>query len=82
MAGRGGAGGNGQNNAALAETDRGARLLGAVGWTQSEAQSKASAADAILKENYIPVEMMRAGLMNLPLTRDYKSNWKFAGAAQ
>ncbi len=38
--------------------------------------------DAILKENYIPVEMMRADLMNLPLTRDYKSNWKFAGAAQ
>ena len=37
--------------------------------------------DAILKENYIPVEMMRAGLMNQPLTRDYKSNWKFAGAA-
>ncbi|HEY3458091.1 MAG TPA: DUF885 family protein [Bryobacteraceae bacterium] len=38
--------------------------------------------DAILKENYIPVEMMRADLMNLPLTRDYKSNWKFADAAQ
>jgi len=38
--------------------------------------------DAILKENYIPIEMMRADLMNLPLTRDYKSNWRFAGAAQ
>jgi hypothetical protein len=38
--------------------------------------------DAILKENYIPIEMMRASLMNLPLTRDYKSNWKFAGAWQ
>jgi uncharacterized protein (DUF885 family) len=38
--------------------------------------------DAILKENYIPVEMMRADLMNQQLTRDYKSNWKFAGAAQ
>jgi uncharacterized protein (DUF885 family) len=38
--------------------------------------------DAILKENYIPVEMMRAHLMNQPLTRDYKTNWKFAGAAQ
>jgi uncharacterized protein (DUF885 family) len=37
--------------------------------------------DAILKENYIPVEMIRASLMNQPLTRDYKSNWKFAGAA-
>ncbi len=38
--------------------------------------------DAILKENYIPVEMMRAHLTNQPLTRDYKSNWKFAGAAE
>jgi uncharacterized protein (DUF885 family) len=37
--------------------------------------------DAILKENYIPVEMMRADLTNQPLTRDYKSNWKFAGSA-
>jgi len=26
--------------------------------------------------------MMRADLLNLPLTRDYKSNWRFAGAAQ
>ena len=38
--------------------------------------------DAILKENYTPVEMMRARLTNQPLTRDYKTNWKFAGAAQ
>lgn len=37
--------------------------------------------DAILRENYIPVEMMRADLTNQPLTRDYKSNWKFAGSA-
>jgi len=36
--------------------------------------------DAILKENYIPVEMMRARLTNQPLTRDYKTNWKFAAA--
>ncbi len=35
--------------------------------------------DAILKENYIPVEMMRADLTNQPLTRDYKTSWKFYG---
>ncbi len=35
--------------------------------------------DAILKENYIPIEMMRADLENLPLTPDYKSRWKFRG---
>jgi hypothetical protein len=35
--------------------------------------------DAILRENYIPIEMMRAHLTNAPLTRDYKSTWKFRG---
>lgn len=35
--------------------------------------------DAILRENYIPIEMMRAGLTKQPLTRDYKTNWKFRG---
>jgi uncharacterized protein (DUF885 family) len=35
--------------------------------------------DMILKENRIPVEMVRAILTNQPLTRDYKSNWKFYG---
>ena len=38
--------------------------------------------DALVKENYIPIEMMRADLLNLPLTRDYKSSWRFAGSAQ
>lgn len=33
--------------------------------------------DAILKENYIPVEMMRADLTHQSLARDYKSHWKF-----
>jgi hypothetical protein len=33
--------------------------------------------DAILKENRIPVEMVRAILVNQPLTRDFRSNWKF-----
>ena len=35
--------------------------------------------DAILRENYIPIEMMRADLTNQPLTRDYKTNWEFQG---
>lgn len=33
--------------------------------------------DAILKENRIPVEMVRAILVNQPLSREFKSNWKF-----
>jgi len=33
--------------------------------------------DAILMQNAIPVEMLRAKLLNLPLTRDYETNWKF-----
>ena len=35
--------------------------------------------DAVLKENRIPVEMIRAGLTKQPLTRDYKSTWRFYG---
>ncbi|SRR5579884_2332897 len=37
--------------------------------------------DAILKENYIPIEMMRADLTHQPLTRRYKSHWKFYNEA-
>ena len=33
--------------------------------------------DAILKENSIPVEMVRASLTKQKLTRDFKSTWKF-----
>jgi uncharacterized protein (DUF885 family) len=33
--------------------------------------------DAILKENRIPVEMVRAILTGRKLTRDYEANWKF-----
>ncbi len=36
--------------------------------------------DAILKENRIPVEMVRAILTKQKLTRDYKPGWKFYGA--
>ncbi len=33
--------------------------------------------DAIMQENAMPVEMVRALLINQPLTRDFKSSWKF-----
>ncbi|MBI1807143.1 MAG: DUF885 family protein [Ignavibacteria bacterium] len=33
--------------------------------------------DAILKENNIPVEMVRAGLTNQKLDHDFSSHWKF-----
>lgn len=33
--------------------------------------------DSILKMNRIPVEMIRAKLENIPLTRDYTTNWRF-----
>ncbi|MEP7351629.1 MAG: DUF885 family protein [Acidobacteriota bacterium] len=33
--------------------------------------------DAILKENSIPVELIRADLTGQPLTRDYRSTWRF-----
>ncbi|MEP7337697.1 MAG: DUF885 family protein [Acidobacteriota bacterium] len=35
--------------------------------------------DAILKENRIPIEMVRATLTKQKLTRDYKTTWKFYG---
>ncbi|MFP6872012.1 MAG: DUF885 family protein [Verrucomicrobiales bacterium] len=34
--------------------------------------------DRILKGNRIPVEMVRAEISGIPLTRDYKTNWRFA----
>jgi uncharacterized protein (DUF885 family) len=33
--------------------------------------------DTVLTYNSIPVEMIRAGMLNLPLTRDTKSTWRF-----
>ena len=35
--------------------------------------------DAVLKENSIPIEMVRASLTKQKLTRDFKSSWKFYG---
>jgi uncharacterized protein (DUF885 family) len=33
--------------------------------------------DAILRENNMPVEMVRAIITNQPLTRDFKTSWRF-----
>ncbi|MCC6425319.1 MAG: DUF885 family protein [Phycisphaerales bacterium] len=33
--------------------------------------------DRILTEGSIPVEMVRASVLNMPLTRDYETSWKF-----
>jgi uncharacterized protein (DUF885 family) len=38
--------------------------------------------DALLKENRIPIELMRGILTKQKLTRDYASNWKFYGPMQ
>ena len=35
--------------------------------------------DAILHENSMPVELLRADLQHRPLTRDFTSSWKFYG---
>jgi hypothetical protein len=35
--------------------------------------------DAVMQENSLPVEMVRATLINQPLTRDFKTNWRFYG---
>jgi Bacterial protein of unknown function (DUF885) len=35
--------------------------------------------DAILKENRIPIEMVRASLTNQKLTRDFTTSWRFYG---
>ena len=34
--------------------------------------------DAVLRENSIPIEMIRASLTHQPLTADYASRWRFA----
>ena len=36
--------------------------------------------DALLMENRIPIEMIRASITNQKLTRDFSTNWKFYGA--
>lgn len=36
--------------------------------------------DAVLQGGVMPVEMVRARIEGIPLTRDFKTNWRFAGA--
>ena len=38
--------------------------------------------DAVLRENRIPVEMIRASLTKQKLTKDYTASWKFQGDVQ
>jgi uncharacterized protein (DUF885 family) len=33
--------------------------------------------DAVLKENRVPIEMIRASLTGQKLPRDFRSNWRF-----
>jgi len=35
--------------------------------------------DAVLQENHLPIALLRARLMQQPLTRDYTPDWKFYG---
>ena len=35
--------------------------------------------DAVLHENFMPIELLRADLENLKLTSNFRSNWKFYG---
>jgi len=38
--------------------------------------------DALLKENRIPIEMLRAAITNQKLTRDFVTSWRFYGSPQ
>jgi uncharacterized protein (DUF885 family) len=38
--------------------------------------------DALLKENRIPIEMLRAAITNQKLTKDFVTNWRFYGEIQ
>jgi uncharacterized protein (DUF885 family) len=35
--------------------------------------------DAILHENWMPIELLRADLENLKLTHNFRTSWKFYG---
>jgi uncharacterized protein (DUF885 family) len=38
--------------------------------------------DAVLRENLMPIELIRASLTHQKLSRDYKTNWKFLATGQ
>src|SRR5699024_1840609 len=42
------------------------------GWTEKEYH------DRVMKENRMPVEILRLLLMNKDFSKDYKTNWKFS----
>ncbi len=44
----------------------------AKGWTEKQFH------DRVLQENMMPIEMLRNLLQDLPITKDYKSQWKFS----
>lgn len=44
----------------------------AKGWTEKQFH------DRVLKENMVPVEMLRILLEDLPVSEDYKTKWKFS----
>lgn len=35
--------------------------------------------DAVLQQNAMPIEMLRNILLDLPISRDYRTGWKFYG---
>ena len=42
------------------------------GWTEKQFH------DRVLQENRMPVELLRSLIQNLPLKKNYKTNWKFS----
>jgi uncharacterized protein (DUF885 family) len=65
-----------------------AYLLGALGLRALHREMVASGKmterdfhDAVLRENAIPIELIRASLGKQKLMRDYRTNWKFYGPA-
>jgi uncharacterized protein (DUF885 family) len=38
--------------------------------------------DAVLRQNSVPIEMIRAALTDAPLTRDFTTEWAFAGKVE
>lgn len=53
--------------------------LGAGGGRGTGRMTERQFHDAVLAENAIPVELIRASLTDAPLTRDWKPTWRFAG---
>ncbi len=52
------------------------QMVGPGKWTNRQFN------DAVLKENRIPIELIRASLTKQKLTRDYTASWKFQGEVE